>query len=116
MRLHTPTGYLEEFMKDMTENNCCAERKKRRTAEEKAALVKRLRLVEGQIRGIQQMVENDAYCPDILIQVSAATSALNSFNRELLSCHIKSCVTEDIRAGKADAADELMDMLKKLMK
>ena len=100
----------------MDENkNCCA-RKKVRSAEEKKALIKRLRLSEGQIRGIQQMVENDAYCPDILIQVSAVTSALNSFSRELLKSHIQSCVTEDIRAGREDAADELMDILKKIMK
>ncbi len=62
------------------------------------------------------MVENDAYCPDILIQISAVTSALNSFNKELLGCHIKSCVAEDIRAGKDEAIDELTAVLMKLMK
>ena len=98
------------------EKACCAERKKQRTAEQKQALIKRLRKAEGQIRGIQAMIENDAYCPDILIQVSAVTSALNSFSREVLNCHIKSCVTEDIRAGKDGAADELMDILRKMMK
>ena len=103
-------------MKDIIENNCCDRRKKQRSDEQKKELIKRLRLAEGQIRGIQAMVENDAYCPDILIQVSAVTSALNSFNRELLSCHIKSCVTEDIRAGKDETTDELLNMLKKLMK
>lgn len=91
-------------------------RKKIRTSEEKTDLLKRLRKAEGQIRGIQKMVENDAYCSDILIQVSAVTSALNSFNRELLSSHIRSCVAEDIRSGHDDAVDELTKMLKKLMK
>ena len=91
-------------------------RKKIRTPEEKTDLLKRLRKAEGQIRGIQKMVENDAYCSDILIQVSAVTSALNSFNRELLSSHIRSCVAEDIRSGHDDAVDELTKMLKKLMK
>ena len=67
-------------------------------------------------RGIQKMVENDAYCPDILIQVSAVTSALNSFNKELLACHIHSCVSEDIRAGRDEAVDELVRVLQKLMK
>ena len=73
-------------------------------------------MAEGQIRGIQRMVEEDAYCPEILIQVSAVTSALNSFNKELLACHIHSCVSEDIRAGRDEAVDELVRVLQKLMK
>ncbi len=99
-------------------NDCpiCGERKKKRSAEEQAALLKRLRRAEGQIRGIENMVENDAWCPDILIQVSAVTSALNSFNRELLACHIKSCVADDIRAGDGEAVENLVRMLQKLMK
>ena len=94
----------------------CGERKKKRTAEEQNALLRRLKLAEGQIRGIQNMVENDAYCPDILIQVSAVTAALNSFNRELLACHIRSCVSEDIRSGKEEAIDEFVKVMQKLMK
>ena len=94
----------------------CRERKKKRTPEEQKDLLKRLRLAEGQIRGIQNMVENDAYCPDILIQVSAVSAALNSFNRELLACHIRSCVAEDIRAGKDDSIEEFVKVLQKLMK
>ena len=91
-------------------------RKKLRTPEEQKALLTRLKRAEGQIRGIQNMVENHAYCPDILIQVSAVTSALNSFNKELLACHIKSCVAEDIRADEQGAVDELVKVLQKLMK
>ena len=100
------------------ENTCphCSERKKKRTPEERKDLLKRLRLAEGQIRGIQNMVENDAYCPDILNQVSAVTAALNSFNKELLACHIRSCVAEDIRSGDEGAIDEFVGMLRKLMK
>lgn len=100
------------------EEKCCctAGRKKKRTQEEQRALITRLKKAEGQIRGIQRMVENDAYCPDILIQVSAVTSALNSFNKELLSCHIRSCVTEDIRSGDEEAIDEFVKVLLKLMK
>ena len=94
----------------------CGVRKKKRSPEEQKKLLRRLRLAEGQIRGIQKMVENDAYCPDILIQVSAVTSALNSFNKELLACHVKSCVSEDIRAGDDAAIDEFVKMLQKLMK
>ena len=94
----------------------CSDRKKERTQEERKNLMTRLKKIEGQIRGIQKMVEEDAYCPDILIQVSAATSALNSFNKELLACHIKGCVSEDIRAGDGGAIDEFVKMLQKLMK
>ena len=94
----------------------CGDRKKKRTAAERNGLLKRLRMAEGQIRGIQKMVADDAYCPDILIQVSAVTAALNSFGKELLACHIKSCVTEDIRAGREQTVDELVKVLQKLMK
>ena len=94
----------------------CGERKKKRSPEEQKDLLKRLKLAEGQIRGIRNMVENDAYCPDILIQVSAVTAALNSFNKRLLACHIRSCVSEDIRSGDEGAIDEFVSMLQKLMK
>ena len=94
----------------------CGDRKKKRTPEEKKKLLRRLKLAEGHIRGIQKMVDEDAYCPDILIQVSAVTAALNSFNRELLACHIHSCVAEDIRAGKEEAVEEFVKVLQKLMK
>ncbi len=94
----------------------CSPRKKHRTEEERKALIQRLRKAEGQIRGIQKMLEEDAYCPDILIQVSAVTSALNSFNKELLACHIRSCVAEDIREGNNDAIDEFVKITWKLMK
>ena len=94
----------------------CGDRKKKRTPEEQKALLRRLKLAEGQIRGIQKMVEEDAYCPDILIQVSAVGAALNSFNRELLACHIRSCVAEDIRAGTDESIEEFVKVLQKLMK
>ncbi len=109
----------EAEMKEMSENTACphcSERKKKRTAEEQNALLRRLKLAEGQIRGIQKMVEEDAYCPDILIQVSAVSAALNSFNRELLACHIRSCVSEDIRNGRDEAIDEFVKVMQKLMK
>lgn len=104
--------------KNMTENTCpaCVERKKKRTEEEKKALLTRLKKAEGQIRGIEKMVEEDAYCPDVLMQVSAVTQALNSFNKELLACHVKSCVAEDIKADRPEAVDELVKLLQKLMK
>ncbi len=102
----------------MEEKACprCGERKTNRTPEEKKALLARLNRAEGQIRGVKKMVENDAYCPEILIQVSAVTSALNSFNKKLLACHIKGCVAEDLRAGDEAAVEELLCVLQKLMK
>ena len=94
----------------------CSDRKKARSEEEKKELLKRLRRAQGQLRGIENMIENDAYCPDILVQVSAATAALNSFNKELMAVHMRSCVTEDIRAGKDEAIDEFVKVMQKLMK
>jgi len=97
------------------ENNCCTKTKKRSDAEYKS-LMNRLSRIEGQIRGIRGMLEKDAYCTDILTQVAAANAALNAFNRELLDSHIRSCVAEDIRSGKDETIDELMDTIRKLMK
>ena len=97
------------------DDNCCM-RTKERSEEEYRDLVHRLNRVEGQIRGIKGMLEKNAYCVDILNQVSAANSALNSFTRVLLENHIRSCVAEDIRDGKDDKLEELLATLQKLMK
>ena len=94
----------------------CRHKTKKRTGEERKSMINRLNRIEGQIRGIRRMVEEDAYCPDILIQVSAANAALNSFNKELLASHIKTCVADDIRNGKDETIDELVITLQKLMK
>lgn len=98
----------------MSENCNC--KIKIREKDEYTALINRLNRIEGQIRGIKGMVEKDAYCTDIIIQVSAVTAALNSFNRELLSSHIRGCVTNDIKAGKDETVDELITTLGKMMK
>lgn len=99
------------------ENNCCCSGKtKVRSEEEFKALINRLNRIEGQIRGIKGMIEKDAYCTDIITQVSAVTAALNSFNKELLATHIKTCVKDDIIAGKTETVDDLLETLKKLMK
>ena len=94
----------------------CTHRIKKRTEEETKLMINRLNRIEGQVRGIRRMVENNAYCPDILIQVSAITAALNSFNKVLISEHIRTCVSEDIREGKDETIDELVTVLRKLMK
>lgn len=94
----------------------CCHRTKKRSNKEYKDLMNRLSRIEGQVRGVRRMLENNAYCPDILIQVSAVNAALNSFNRVLLANHIRSCVAEDIRADKPEAIDELVATLQKLMK
>ena len=94
----------------------CTGKTKQRSDDELRGLVSRLNRVEGQVRGIRRMLEGNAYCIDILTQVSAANSALNSFARELLSNHLRSCVAEDIRSGNDEKLDELVKTLQKLMK
>lgn len=91
-------------------------KRKYRTAEEQKALLNRLRRIEGQVRGLEKMVEENAYCPDILVQASAVNSAVNSFSKELLSSHMKTCVVHDIREGHDEVVDELLSTLQKMMK
>ena len=98
-----------------TKCTCCC-KKKERSDEEYKSLMNRLNRIEGQIRGIKGMLENDAYCIDILTQSSAASAAINAFNKELLSNHIRTCVTCDIKAGNDDVVDELVGTIQKLMK
>lgn len=99
----------------MSECECC-KKKKYREEKEYKLLINRLNRIEGQVRGVRSMLENDAYCTDILIQVSAIQAALNAFNRELLSNHIHTCVADNIRAGDDSVIDELTATLQKLMK
>ena len=100
----------------MSEEKCCCNKTKKRSETEYKNLIHRLNRVEGQIRGIKKMLENDAYCNDILIQSAAVNAAVNSFNKELLANHIRTCVARDIRAGKDETIDELVATLQKLMK
>ncbi|MFR0974652.1 MAG: metal-sensing transcriptional repressor [Acutalibacteraceae bacterium] len=102
----------------MEKEKCChcSQRKKERSPEEYKKLINRLNRIEGQIRGIKGMVENNAYCPDILIQSAAVNAAINAFNKELLANHIRTCVADDISNGKDEAIDELVVTLQKLMK
>lgn len=104
---------------DTSEKKCCCcgnTKKTERAKTDKKKLMNRLSRIEGQIRGIKKMIENDAYCNDILIQSAAVSAAVNAFNRELLSNHIHSCVVRDIREGNDEVVDELMGTLQKLMK
>lgn len=94
----------------------CSHKTKERSEKEYRDLMNRLKRIEGQVRGIQGMLEKDAYCTDILVQVAAVNAALNSFNKVLLANHIKTCVTNDIREGREETVDELVTVLQKLMK
>ena len=98
------------------EPNCHCHKTKERSEEERKKLMNRLNRIEGQIRGLKRMLESDAYCPDILTQAAAANAALNAFNRELLSEHIRTCGVNGIREGKDETVDELVDTIYKLMR
>ena len=95
---------------------CCSGRTKERSDEEVKKLIHRLNRIEGQIRGIRGMLEKNAYCIDILGQVSAANAALSAFGKELLAEHIRTCVAQDIREGRDETIEELVNTLQKLMK
>ena len=95
---------------------CCSHKSKERSEKEYKDLVNRLSRIEGQVRGVKAMLERDAYCTDIITQVTAINAALNSFNKVLLANHIKTCVTKDIKDGKEETVDELLATLQKLMK
>jgi len=101
---------------EQTYKECRCKRKKVRSAEEARRLINRLSRIEGQIRGLRGLIEENAYCTEVLTQTAAASAALQSFSRELLSEHIRTCVSEDIRHGNDETVDELLDLLKKLMK
>lgn len=95
--------------------HCCG-KKTERSEEERKSLMNRLKRIEGQVRGLQNMLEQDAYCADILTQSAAVTAALNAFSRDLLTRHLHTCVVRDIRAGDDSAVDELDTLVRKLIK
>ena len=99
-------------MKDNKE--CC--KKKMRSEDEKKKLTNRLKRIEGQVRGVIGMVESDSYCIDVLTQITAISSALSSFSKELLESHIRSCVREDVRAGGTEKVDELVEVIARMVK
>ena len=94
----------------------CCNKTTARTDDERKKLIHRLNRLEGQIRGIRAMVENDAYCNDILTQSAAVNAAVNAFNRALISSHLHTCVARDLREGRDEVIDELTATLLRLMK
>lgn len=103
--------------KNLTECGCCCEpqKQKKRSEQEYKDLMNRLKRIEGQVRGVQKMIEKDAYCTDIMTQVAAISAALNSFNKVLLTNHMHTCVVEQIRQGNDSVVDELATLMSKLM-
>ncbi len=101
---------------DKNENTCCCTKTRVRSDDELRALKNRLKRIEGQIRGISGMLDSDAYCVDILTQVSAAQAAISSFATELLSQHIRTCVTNDVKNDRVESVDELCAVVERLMK
>ena len=101
---------------EQMENKDCCCKHTERSGEERKKLINRLNRIEGQIRGIRAMVERDAYCPDILVQSAAVNAAVNSFNKDLIASHIRTCVVRDIREGNDEVIGELVETLQKLMK
>ena len=102
--------------KSLSENNCPECRIKKRDAEELRSLINRLKRIEGQIGGVIKMLENDAYCADVLTQTAAVSSAVSAFNKELLSSHIKTCVVDGIKHGDESKVEELVALMKGLMR
>ena len=98
------------------DDSCTCGKSRVRSEEEMRRLCNRLSRIEGQVRGLREMLEKDVYCTDILVQVSAVSAALNSFSRELLGEHLRTCVADGIRRGDEQVVDELLAALSKLMK
>ncbi len=97
------------------DKDCCMKTKER-SEKEKRDLINRLKRIEGQVRGIQNMLDNDAYCTDVMVQVSAVNAALSSFNKALLANHIRTCVADGIKKGDGEVIDELCELTAKLMR
>lgn len=114
------TGATEAAQNAATETKSCPHcgihESKERSDEERKNLMNRLKRIEGQVRGLEKMIEDNAYCPDVLVQASAVSSAINSFNKALMAEHIRSCVVQDIKEGNEETIEELISVLQKLMK
>ena len=102
----------KKIKKELMHDHC--ERKSFHPEKLKNKLMARLNRIEGQIRGIKRMIEEDTYCDEVLHQVSSIQSSLSGFNHELLDYHFKNCIVEQIKAGKAEVHDEFLKKIKKL--
>ena len=99
----------------MKEDNCCNKKTKRGT-DEKKLITNRLNRISGQISGINKMIENDAYCNDVLIQLKAVESSTQSLSNHILENHLYNCVTRDLENGELDTINELISLFKRFNK
>ena len=109
--------YNDDFKTDAAlqegESCCCDRRKTVRSEEDKHAFQSRLNRIAGQINGVKRMVEEDRYCDDILIQLSAIDKAVKSLANLLLDKHMHSCLIKRIKEGELDAIDEIVELFKR---
>ena len=94
------------------EKHCCG-KKTQRSAEEKKRVISRLHRIGGQINGIAKMIENDAYCNDVLVQLSAVKSSIKSLSAYILENHLYTCVARDLENGELDTMDEIISLFKR---
>lgn len=101
----------------MMPKHCCShnERSAHHSAEFKQDLLKRLKRIEGQVRGIHSMIEGDVYCDDVLTQISAVRNALSAVSRKLFEAHMKSCITEQLQEGRTEVMDELLETVRRML-
>lgn len=110
-------GHIVSYMKNHEKHEkCTCEAHIHRSNEEINKLIHRLNRIEGQVRGIKKMVEQGAYCTDILVQSAAVNAAINSFNKKLLVNHINTCVVDSLKEGRIEVIEELTKTMQKLMK
>lgn len=102
---HNDNGDGNEMWK-MCKNETSYRRKK--------DLNRRLKIIAGQVNGISQMIEDDRYCNDVLIQISSTINALKSLGTEMLKSHLRTCVVKDIKHNKLEILDEVVDLFGKL--
>ena len=97
------------------DHHCC-NKKTKRSEDEKKRILHRLNRIGGQINGIGKMIENDAYCNDVLIQLSAVENSIKSLSTHILENHLCTCVARDLENGELDTIDELISLFKRFNK
>ena len=98
----------------MSCEKCVEKRLTHRSKDDKKYITSRLNIIEGQVRGINQMIEDDRYCGDVLIQIAAVSNSLQSLGNKILEKHLKTCVADEIKDGNIDIIDDVMLLIKKL--
>ena len=106
--------YIDIIQGEMT--NTCCEGGAHRTSDLDQNITKRLNRIEGQIRGIKGMIDEEAYCDDILNQITAVRSALSSVSKIILENHVNHCIVEKIQAGETEAVEELIQTIGRMLR